>query len=175
MSDSLSPLSKSSSSDDNSELPSFPDDIQSIIDTSDSEKEAEMEETSADNSAANAFNQDIQTPLKPRLPLSFKIVGDNVDKTIKPREETSEHHNTSLHYFHSYCVRDRVDTSALHDNAHLPDTDGLNTLDILPSDDDRTVLQNNMAIMAGNLYMNKSIIGIISLCTLKICIYRKDS
>lgn len=50
----------------------------------------------------------------------FKIVGDNIDETVKPREETSESHNKSLHYFHSYAVMDRTDVSALQDNPHLP-------------------------------------------------------
>uniref|UniRef100_A0A1X7V7A7 Uncharacterized protein n=1 Tax=Amphimedon queenslandica TaxID=400682 RepID=A0A1X7V7A7_AMPQE len=55
MSDGLSPLTKGSASDESSELPSFPEDIQSMMNTRYSEKEAEMEETSADNAAVNAF------------------------------------------------------------------------------------------------------------------------
>lgn len=43
----------------------------------------------------------------------FKIVGDNVDKTVKPRHETMHQHSQSLHYFHAYAVRDRIDFSFL--------------------------------------------------------------
>lgn len=46
----------------------------------------------------------------------FKIVGDNLDKTVKPRHMRSDHQNVSLHYFHSIAVKDRIDFS------NLPDT-----------------------------------------------------
>ena len=45
----------------------------------------------------------------------FKIVGDNIDKTVKPRHETMQHHSQNLHYFHSYTVQDRIDFSQLSD------------------------------------------------------------
>lgn len=53
---------------------------------------------------------------------TFKIVGDNIDKSVKP---TSEHLAKSLHYFHSYAVRDRTDVSGLSDEAHLPDLESI--------------------------------------------------
>ena len=43
----------------------------------------------------------------------FKIVGDNIDKTVKPRHETLHQRSQSLHYFHAYAVRDRIDFSFL--------------------------------------------------------------
>jgi len=43
----------------------------------------------------------------------FKIVGDNIDKSVKPRHETMDHHTQSLLYFHSYAVCDRIDFSHL--------------------------------------------------------------
>lgn len=44
---------------------------------------------------------------------TFKIVGDNIDKTVRPRQETSDSHTKSLHYFHSYAVKDRVGVTML--------------------------------------------------------------
>ena len=38
----------------------------------------------------------------------FKIVGDNVDKTIRPRDMCSDRQTKSVHYFQLYAVRDRV-------------------------------------------------------------------
>ena len=38
----------------------------------------------------------------------FRIVGDNIDKTVRPRDMRHNHHTTSLHYFHSYAVRDLI-------------------------------------------------------------------
>lgn len=80
---------------------------------------------------------------------SFKIFGDNIDKTVKPREETSESHKKSLHYFHSYAVKDRTEVSALQDNPHLPQFEGIDVLKVLPRDEDRQTLTQNMTIIAG--------------------------
>ena len=46
----------------------------------------------------------------------FKLVGDNLDKTIKPRDMCVDHLPQSLHYFNVYAVSDRVDFSSLHIN-----------------------------------------------------------
>ena len=45
----------------------------------------------------------------------FKIVGDNLDKTIRPRYQTAERQTQSLHFFHSYAVKDRIPSSHLSD------------------------------------------------------------
>ena len=42
------------------------------------------------------------------LPL-YKLVGDNIDKVVKPRHMRIDHQAKSLHYFHSYAVKDRID------------------------------------------------------------------
>ena len=46
-------------------------------------------------------------PLNPSL-MTYQIVGDNIDKNVKPKTMTSEHQTRSLHYFHAYAVRDRI-------------------------------------------------------------------
>jgi L1 cell adhesion molecule like protein len=45
----------------------------------------------------------------------FKIVGDNIDKTVRPSFERINSHNISLHYFHAYAVLDRIDLSDMSD------------------------------------------------------------
>ncbi len=65
---------------------------------------------------------------------TFVIVGDNLDKTINPRFMTATHQRQSVHYFHSYAVRDRIesistlaadkpvgDISRLSPSSYLPD------------------------------------------------------
>ena len=43
----------------------------------------------------------------------FKVVGDNIDKTVKPRDMRFDQPSKSLHYFHVYAVKDRIDASGL--------------------------------------------------------------
>lgn len=45
----------------------------------------------------------------------YKFVGDNIDKNVKPSLQRHELRGQSLHYFHGYAVRDRVDLSKLSD------------------------------------------------------------
>ena len=45
----------------------------------------------------------------------FKIVGDNLDKTIHPRFQTTERQTRTVHYFHTYAVRDRTPSGHLSD------------------------------------------------------------
>lgn len=47
---------------------------------------------------------------------SYKLVGDNIDRSVKARYMRMEgHRNQSLHYFHSFAVLDRISFN------HLPD------------------------------------------------------
>ena len=39
----------------------------------------------------------------------FKIVGDNIDKNIRPANQRIDRRTQSFHYFHSYAVLDRID------------------------------------------------------------------
>ena len=43
----------------------------------------------------------------------FCLVGDNIDKTIGPRDMRLNNQSKSLHYFHVYAVKDRVDVRHL--------------------------------------------------------------
>ena len=52
---------------------------------------------------------------------TFKIVGDNLDKYVKPRDMRIDAQASTLHYFNMYAVRDRLDTSRLSDSPSLPD------------------------------------------------------
>ena len=43
----------------------------------------------------------------------YKLVFDNIDKTIKPRFMTQDSQTTTLHYVQAYAVKDRIDYSSI--------------------------------------------------------------
>ena len=80
----------------------------------------------------------------PGLPFplpTFKLVGDNIDKTVRPTIETSEHHTQCLHYFHGYAVKDRFDTSKLDDSPSAPDVAHIKVEKVLPTSEDESTLK----------------------------------
>lgn len=86
--------------------------------------------------------------IQPTTCHGFKLVGDNIDKAVKPSYMGSDRQKQSLHYFHSYAVKDRVNSSSLSDNLptsswHTPD-ELCRTL--LPSKDDSTSIHGNFKI-----------------------------
>lgn len=74
------------------------------------------------------------------------VVGDNIDKNIKPRDMKSDHQMKSLHYFHLYVVRDHIDLSKYEDNPSLLDIASINTEQLLPSEEDAQILRSNFAM-----------------------------
>ena len=64
-------------------------------------------------------------PPNPSL-LTYRIVGDNIDKNVKPRNMTSDFQTRSLHYFHAYAVRDRIDLSDYSNEQPVPDIGEIN-------------------------------------------------
>lgn len=74
----------------------------------------------------------------------FKIVGDNLDKSVKARYmRLGGSHNQSLHYFHSFAVLDRIDFSSLP-NIHPQqclNSPEKRALSLLPSSDDDKALK----------------------------------
>ena len=45
----------------------------------------------------------------------YKFVGYNIDKNVKPSLQCHDYRGLSLHCFHGYAVRDRVDLYSLSD------------------------------------------------------------
>ena len=78
----------------------------------------------------------------PEIPLPFKIVGDNIDKNIRPRYVRSNARSTSIHYFDSYALRDQIDFHTLS----LPSKQDL-AESILPSTTDDEMLRNNVIVI----------------------------
>ena len=70
--------------------------------------------------------------------VSFKIVGHNIDKTVRPRHQTLKKRTQSLHYFHSFAVKDRIDASNPSDVKLEVDLSLLPLEMLLPTEDDLT-------------------------------------
>ena len=59
--------------------------------------------------------QEMAVQSLPRQVFGVKLCGDNVDWTVTPRSIRADRQTQSIHYFHSYAVRDRIDMSGLSD------------------------------------------------------------
>lgn len=75
------------------------------------------------------------------------MVGDNIDKNIQPQDMRLDNQTKSLHYFHVYAVRDRIDLSDYDDTLPSPDISSISIDKLLPSDDDNTNLRANYSIL----------------------------
>jgi L1 cell adhesion molecule like protein len=82
--------------------------------------------------------------------LSYKITGDNLDLNVRPRFMRLKRYQTqSLHLFHSYAVKDRIDTSGMDDvNEHLclPSPEIL-VKSLLPTREDDDALRENIEVL----------------------------
>ena len=80
-------------------------------------------------------------------PDGIKIVGDNIDKHVKPREMRHDVQAQSLHYFNSYAVKDRLPTAQLEDKSSLPDFSSFDPSKLMPSTADDKLIQKNFTIL----------------------------
>ncbi|KAL5467435.1 hypothetical protein EMCRGX_G031658 [Ephydatia muelleri] len=79
----------------------------------------------------------------------FRLVGDNIDKTIGPRDMRLNNQSKSLHYFHVYAVKDRVDVRHLSPSVTMLSPGDMDVTKFLPSDEDNeTLLANYKVLMA---------------------------
>ena len=83
--------------------------------------------------------------------VTFKLVGDNIDKDIKPCQMRFDNQTRSLHYFHTYAVKDRVDLSSMSDKP-LPLPADIKAIDLtkllLDEEDDKCLQKNFTVLMA---------------------------
>ena len=81
-------------------------------------------------------------------PPTFKIVGDNIDKHVKPRDMRQDHQSQSLNHFHAYAVQDRINLTSF--SSAYPDKTQFYNVDVqelLPSTDDRENILDNFCIL----------------------------
>lgn len=89
--------------------------------------------------------------------MGYKLVGDNIDKGVKPRYMRSDNYSKqSLHYFHICAVQNRIDFS------NFPDVHPATCLDsperraqcLLPSVQDDATLLRNMATLVSRIVVD---------------------
>lgn len=88
----------------------------------------------------------------------YKLVGDNIDFTVRARYmRTDGRQDQSLHYYHAYAIRDRIDLSRfpfhLSRITHPTDSSTLRSmaLEMLPSSVDNAALSKNIAILVSRV------------------------
>lgn len=77
----------------------------------------------------------------------FKIVGDNIDKTVHASFQRSDDDTArSLHHFHMYAVKDRVDLSMLSDSPP-PFPTKIDVECLLPSESDIDAITEEISVL----------------------------
>eukprot|EP00731_Ephydatia_muelleri_P005134 Em0002g1310a len=77
----------------------------------------------------------------------FRLVGDNIDKSIKPRDMRLSNQSNLLHYFNVYAVRDRIDFHDLEGTAQLIDPGAVDFSKFFPTAGDGSVLLANFQVL----------------------------
>lgn len=129
---------------------------ESDMKSSASESETSTEEgTSSVTTVASSTSSSILNVDAVRLPVmffpSFKVIGDNINKSVKPTEMTMDAQTQSLDYFNLYAVRDRVSMAGLDDSASLPSLSSCNVEDVLPTKQDFDGLYSNFAYLIARI------------------------
>eukprot|EP00731_Ephydatia_muelleri_P035780 Em0160g1a len=83
----------------------------------------------------------------------FKLIGDNIDKNIKPRDMRINNQTKSLHYFHAFAVKDRINFSDITNNAELVYPDDIDYSVFYPNDDDDAQLVSNFQTLVTRIFV----------------------
>ncbi|KAL5505997.1 hypothetical protein EMCRGX_G007554 [Ephydatia muelleri] len=83
----------------------------------------------------------------------FRLVGDNVDKNVKPRDMRLNSQTTSLHYFHTYAVKDRICFSHLSTDPIEIVQDSINFEMFYPTVGDNTQLVSNLETLVARMFV----------------------
>ena len=89
----------------------------------------------------------------PILP-TFKVVGDNIDKYVQPREMRINAQANCLYYFNLFAVRDRVDVSKFSDDNSLPNIESIKVETIIPDSDAISCILHNFTILVGRILLH---------------------
>ena len=76
----------------------------------------------------------------------FKVIGDNLDKTVRPRRQRFDERTKSLHYFNSMAILDRVDMSKLSDERSAFNYSSFSLESLLPHPEDLAEITANFSL-----------------------------
>ena len=108
-----------------------------------SASDSEVAHETSSSGDQSVLNSPIATTTLP----TFKLIGDNVDISIHPRVETSQHHTESFHYSHVYVVRDRIDFSCFSETHPFCSMPSIDVNLILPKENNLKMLKSNVSIL----------------------------
>lgn len=114
------------------------------------ESSEEPEGVSAPSTDTLSLDQESYRGLNPvvvRKKKFFKIVGDNINKEVKPRDMRVDYSTRSLHYFHAFAVQDQLDLTGYSDEPRQPDMTSIEVESLLPSPADEKALRDNMTVL----------------------------
>ncbi len=112
---------------------------------------------SSGSNSESALSDDSDDDVFERLPAnkddfpSFKIVGDNIDKYVKPREMRLDAQAKCLNFFNSYGVKGRLDVSQLEDTPCLPDLSSFKEEKLLPTATDDAAVKTNFVVLVARV------------------------
>jgi len=77
-----------------------------------------------------------------------RLVTDNVDLTVQARHQSKSHQNKSLHWTHSFAVKNRViPGSSLNDSHPQKLVKDIQMIEILPSQEELAGMQSTMTTL----------------------------
>lgn len=119
----------------------------------DSSKESNLESSSSSFSCSDLFGVDVDAAPTPHSLKTYKIVGDNIDKNIKPSacDMRSDHQTKSLHYYHAYAVRDQIDLTNFEDSPSQPKCEDIDVEGLLPSAQDDQDIRANFGFLVARV------------------------
>ena len=82
---------------------------------------------------------------------NWKLVGDNLDLTIKVRDMRLDNPNQQYHFFHTIAVQDRVRTAHLNDSRPQQLVSNLSTSDFVLSSSDYKRLRSDLIVLVSRI------------------------
>jgi len=100
----------------------------------------------------------------------YVIVGDNIDKNVRPSYQRHDRTTRSLHYFHSYALMNRVNTTQLSDDR--PSSIDISPDNFLPSSVDAEKLLSEFEVLVARycmvILLSVTLILNINLCRILV-------
>ena len=82
---------------------------------------------------------------------NWKLVGDNLDLTVKVRDMRLDNPNQQYHFFHTIAVQDRISTAHLDDSRPQQLVSNLSTSDFVPSSSDYERLRSDLTVLVSRI------------------------
>jgi len=77
-----------------------------------------------------------------------RVVTDNIDLEVQARHQSKSHQNKSIHWTHSFAVKNRVTPDvSLDDTKPQKEVKDLEIIQVLPSQEEQASMQSSMATL----------------------------